>query len=112
MPQESIRALTGSSRLLIAVKEDVRAYCRDNRFSSKTDKEIFRSMLDLSTVSQLDGEPQPVSRVLFGLILVIFGPNDGYLRRFAVQCVAIIISTANHLGKSDLYFTMLGAAIR
>jgi hypothetical protein len=31
---------------------------------------------------------------------------------FAVQCVAIIVSTANHLGKSDLYFTMLGAAIR
>ncbi|CDZ98349.1 Zn(2)-C6 fungal-type DNA-binding domain [Phaffia rhodozyma] len=31
---------------------------------------------------------------------------------YSVQCVAIIVSPANHLGKSDLYFTMLATAIR
>jgi hypothetical protein len=31
---------------------------------------------------------------------------------YSVQCVAIIVSPANHLGKSDLYFTMLATVIR
>lgn len=31
---------------------------------------------------------------------------------YSVQAIAIIVSPANHLGKSDLYFTMLATAIR
>ncbi|KAK8865570.1 hypothetical protein IAR55_000714 [Kwoniella newhampshirensis] len=31
---------------------------------------------------------------------------------YAVQCIAVIISPANHLGHADLYYTMLGAAIK
>lgn len=31
---------------------------------------------------------------------------------YAIQCVAIITSAANHIGKADLYFTLLGAAVR
>ncbi|KAL7419985.1 hypothetical protein Q5752_004948 [Cryptotrichosporon argae] len=31
---------------------------------------------------------------------------------YAVQCIAVIVSPANHLGKADLYFTLLGAAVR
>ncbi|ADV23044.1 hypothetical protein I305_03729 [Cryptococcus gattii E566] len=31
---------------------------------------------------------------------------------YAIQCVAIITSAANHVGKADLYFTLLGAAVR
>ena len=31
---------------------------------------------------------------------------------YALQCVSVMISVANILGKADLYYTMLGAATR
>jgi len=31
---------------------------------------------------------------------------------YAVQCVAVIASAANNIDKAELYFTLLGAAIR
>jgi hypothetical protein len=39
-------------------------------------------------------------------------PGFRLTHSYTVQCTAVIASAANHIGKADWYFTMLGATIR